>query len=310
LNSIDHPVSRTLEPYSRTFEAPACQWLGTLAYFTGLADLQASIDSPQHRAGYISHIETALGRIACIQNGCSARIDGRSGSAISLLVYCQDLRPVSSSNELVESTISLVHLIAPHQPLHIRSGEGLEALLVQFEVSFLPPRPSITALRPTQADDILSELNIYLHQVSLAPDHDSCLAETDRCLRALRDIILKGSHDPRRRAAAKALADLALSSERHLYNLMKRDLGLSPYRFFVRSRLIRVRNALIRSSSNSTGVSWHAMSHGFNHLGRFPSLYKELFGELPSETLAWRKAVMDCCDRLRDHMLESREHQR
>lgn len=97
----------------------------------------------------------------------------------------------------------------------------------------------------------------------------------------------------------KDLATLALTSERHLYNLMKRHIGQTPYRFYVRSRLLRVRNELIRSSSDSPGVSWHALSHGFNHLGRFPSLYKEQFGELPSETLAWRRSITEYCDAFR-----------
>ncbi|MED5468374.1 MAG: AraC family transcriptional regulator, partial [Pseudomonadota bacterium] len=38
-------------------------------------------------------------------------------------------------------------------------------------------------------------------------------------------------------------------------------------------------------------ISWYAADEGFSHLGRFAALYREHFGELPSETVQWRRRL-------------------
>lgn len=330
MNPIEDSSTRTLESYSRAVEAPAVQWLGTLTYFSGLVDLQLEIDCPQRNVGFMSHISTTLGSISCIRNDCPARLRGLSGSNISLVVYVHDLRSATAGSQSAGPAAKRVYLVGPHQTLYIGSSNSMDVLLIQFEGSFLPLDSPVSALRSVQANDIISELNLYLNQVSFAPDHDTCLADTDRCL------IRSARHCPSEGPGATPGGDrpkdtgsscgkgcslhsghatrLALQHKgTHRPGVVQRATSVQPdearprddtLSVFVRSRLVRVRNALIRSSSDSPGVSWHALSHGFNHLGRFPSLYKELFGELPSETLAWRRAVMDCCDRLRDYIRE------
>lgn len=58
--------------------------------------------------------------------------------------------------------------------------------------------------------------------------------------------------------------------------------GLPPQRLLTLHRLSKARHDLL---SLSTGVTEVATGHGFWHLGRFAQLYKEYFGESPSDTL-------------------------
>lgn len=80
-------------------------------------------------------------------------------------------------------------------------------------------------------------------------------------------------------------------STRNLYYLMRKYTGMTPYQFFVSCRLVRVRRALLECPCDVPTVSWHALSEGFSHLGRFSALYRKHFGEYPRETLQWRNAA-------------------
>jgi AraC-like DNA-binding protein len=85
--------------------------------------------------------------------------------------------------------------------------------------------------------------------------------------------------------------DLALAtqtSERVLENLFQDAYGVSPREWFLSGRLHAVRHELASASTSQTSVSAAAARWGIKHLGRFAGRYRELFGELPSETLANR----------------------
>ncbi len=61
---------------------------------------------------------------------------------------------------------------------------------------------------------------------------------------------------------------------------------MSPYIYLTKTRLDRAHRALFTGDAESHSVTAVAMDHGFSHLGRFSRDYREMFGELPSETLA------------------------
>lgn len=69
-----------------------------------------------------------------------------------------------------------------------------------------------------------------------------------------------------------------------LYEAFKKHYGLSPMSYVKKHRLEGVRRVLLEGHSN-LNVSAIAMEWGFNHLGRFSSDYKKMFGETPSQTL-------------------------
>ncbi|SHK21026.1 Helix-turn-helix domain-containing protein [Marinobacter antarcticus] len=89
------------------------------------------------------------------------------------------------------------------------------------------------------------------------------------------------------------LASHSGASERNVYYLMKHNTGMTPYRFYQRQRLIRVRRRLVDCREGEPHISRYAADEGFSHLGRFSALYREHFGELPSETVRWRQRVLE-----------------
>jgi len=71
-----------------------------------------------------------------------------------------------------------------------------------------------------------------------------------------------------------------------LQTLFTNYFGLSPLKFINLRRMNLVREALRHCDPESTSIANIAAQHGFWHLGRFAGNYRELFGELPSETFS------------------------
>lgn len=67
----------------------------------------------------------------------------------------------------------------------------------------------------------------------------------------------------------------------HLELAFQQTYGMAPRRLVTLHRLAKVRRSLLMQNSPVTEV---AMNHGFWHLGRFSKLYKNYYGESPSET--------------------------
>ena len=83
-----------------------------------------------------------------------------------------------------------------------------------------------------------------------------------------------------------ALCHLLRVSERTLRKAFRITYGLSPCRHLRMLRLLRVRQALISSSSCQVPtVTEIATRFGFAELGRFSVEYGKVFGESPSATL-------------------------
>ena len=91
-----------------------------------------------------------------------------------------------------------------------------------------------------------------------------------------------------------SVADLcreAQVSERTLRYAFHDELDLSPLAFLRRLRLHAARRELMNAEGALPRVTDVANRQGFLELGRFAADYRHLFGELPSETLAHRRAV-------------------
>jgi len=61
--------------------------------------------------------------------------------------------------------------------------------------------------------------------------------------------------------------------------------GMSPLDLVKSRRLAAAHRRLLSPEDNAT-VAVTALDCGFNHLGRFAILYRQAYGESPSETLA------------------------
>jgi transcriptional regulator GlxA family with amidase domain len=76
--------------------------------------------------------------------------------------------------------------------------------------------------------------------------------------------------------------------ERSLQQAFLARRGMSPMRFVVERRLHRA-HARLSGSGRRDSVSAVALECGFGHLGRFGTLYREVYGEPPSQTLRRRR---------------------
>ncbi len=80
------------------------------------------------------------------------------------------------------------------------------------------------------------------------------------------------------------LARLAGVSERSLYGLFERFTASSPLHYVRSRKLHRVHSLLSDPSSPVRNITEVALDYGFLNPGRFAQSYKQLFGELPSQT--------------------------
>lgn len=96
--------------------------------------------------------------------------------------------------------------------------------------------------------------------------------------------------------APLSIPDIAAAvglSPRGLEFLFRDFLGLSPAAYLRNLRLHAARRMLLHSERRSSLIKEVAYAHGFWHLGRFASTYREFFGELPSETCGTRIGPAD-----------------
>jgi len=74
-------------------------------------------------------------------------------------------------------------------------------------------------------------------------------------------------------------------SVRSLHQLFHDEIGTPPMAYLRGVRLRWVRETLEHSTSGDVTVRFVATRAGFLHQGRFAALYRDAFGESPSETL-------------------------
>jgi AraC family ethanolamine operon transcriptional activator len=73
-------------------------------------------------------------------------------------------------------------------------------------------------------------------------------------------------------------------SERSLRDAFQKQVGISPLNYFKMVQLNLIYRALRQASSNEKLIKKIAYKNGFTHPGQFARDYKQLFGELPSQT--------------------------
>ena len=95
--------------------------------------------------------------------------------------------------------------------------------------------------------------------------------------------------DPNQSLSISDLARHIGVPERTLRTAFQKCYGLSPIEYLRIYRLHKARGLLLASCQDQTTVTEVAFGLGFWDLGRFAGAYRQLFGELPSETL--RKPV-------------------
>lgn len=96
--------------------------------------------------------------------------------------------------------------------------------------------------------------------------------------------------DPEARLEIENLCRELGASRRSLYQAFRESLGIGPVAFHRLKRLHALRASLKAAEREKMLVAEIAHMHGFYELGRMAGYYKEIFGELPNETLNRRQS--------------------
>ena len=88
--------------------------------------------------------------------------------------------------------------------------------------------------------------------------------------------------------SSEDLAAQACISQRSLYSLFERQLGVTPLQYIRQRKLARIHTCLSDPGCTVRSLTELALDYGFVHLGRFSESYRLQFGELPSSTLKRR----------------------
>jgi AraC-like DNA-binding protein len=88
------------------------------------------------------------------------------------------------------------------------------------------------------------------------------------------------------------LCQVAGVGERCLQKAFERRRGLSPMRFVAERRVVAAYQRLAHVGPDAS-VTAVALELGFEHLGRFAHMYRQIIGESPSQTLAARRPAFE-----------------
>lgn len=125
-----------------------------------------------------------------------------------------------------------------------------------------------------------------LQAIVLSTTTDEPDVEIDLSMQIVLDAVSAMREE--RAATVDELLDEVPTSRSSLYRSFDRVLGVSPYAYMQRRRLIRLRRRLLEVDYEPGVVTREAANVGAFHLGNLASCYRKLFDELPHDTAARR----------------------
>lgn len=177
-------------------------------------------------------------------------------------------------------------LLAPATLRRI-APEGLATLHeVYLQISRLVDQPHFeiwaqnTASLALMRDRVATALIDALVNGDIKTDHLAHQLQTASMARIDR-LIDENRHTP---IGLQELCEKSGMAMRTIEAIVRRRMQMTAHAYLQLRRLRFARTALLNPSglTNVTGI---AMTYGFTHLGRFSSIYRNTYGELPSETL-------------------------
>ncbi len=147
---------------------------------------------------------------------------------------------------------------------------------------------------PTNQDENMQRyLSQHIYEVELAAmarigenlenDTHSNGLKPGRCAeKSVLELIDNFYSNPENPLTTTDMCSILDTSRRNLYYNFKRYTGYTPHQVFKHIRLQAVQRDLSRQAGNVTDI---ATKYNFFHLSEFSALYKNTFGELPSESL-------------------------
>ncbi|WP_227515455.1 AraC family transcriptional regulator [Marinobacter salinus] len=302
-----------MQSYLRLNHASSREWLSAVRLLLGCASIECHVAGNQARVGALSAIDVEGGRIACLYASQDMDISGCQAEGPVLVVPVEGHVEASWDDHSWWPVSPLLIMHAGNRP-RLRLGE-------KSQVIILKPAPGVVpAPVGDEPNRLISEIrhlvDNYLFKAGFFFNDQHARALTTELFRSLGALLGNGGRrhipeclkldrrllrvldrfrqHPEWEFDLRGLAAHCGVSERNLYYLMKRETGMTPYRLFQRYRLIRVRWRLVDCTCDIPHISTYAADEGFSHLGRFAALYREHFGELPSETVQWRRNL--CAD--------------
>ncbi len=130
-------------------------------------------------------------------------------------------------------------------------------------------------------EEVLSALIEALFSIQ-NNDNENILAKHSTIWKILENFIEENKY---RAIKVSELSKIAKISERSLYPVFDERFGITPKAYLNKIRLNGTRSDILNSSMSDTKILNIANNWGFWHMGQFAADYKNLFGELPSETL-------------------------
>lgn len=137
-------------------------------------------------------------------------------------------------------------------------------------------------LQPQVEQLVMSQLLAALPNSAMEALTADAGSATPRAIRRADQLITDRCREP---LTVEDLADAAGLSVRSLQEGFRRHLGTTPTARLREARLAGVRADLTTADATRETVARLATDWGFHQLGRFAAIYKERFGETPSETL-------------------------
>lgn len=175
-------------------------------------------------------------------------------------------------------------------PLPPARFTAIERCLLRLRRSLRESGARHPAVVPLEVTEFLHCFLTQVWEVAIhAPVPRDSVRNRARLARRAEDW-LRAHHD-----VAVGVSELPLAmgtSRRELEYAFRETFAMSPRAFLEKIRLNAIRRELASAADRAAGatearglVTRIAVDHGISHLGRFPSLYRELFGELPSDTI-------------------------
>ncbi|WP_339801778.1 AraC family transcriptional regulator [uncultured Marinobacter sp.] len=313
----EQPALAPLERYLRLTTASPVQWLAALRLLSGSEQLTLCTSQAAGFSASLSRLELDKGRVCGIFVNRSGYIYGMNADSLTLVsILDGQARLRDASGRQLDCGAGHSFLMSPGQRFDIELEGPTRALVVQYpgQPGHLPDGMSLLpGCITNRVARYLSQAKFWLSHHNAARCTNDMLADIENMLRGNDAVdsdhsfpLPSGSQEPDRRIQKvmelmeqksdgpfelETLSSLAGVSTRNLYYLMRKHMGVTPYGYFQSRRLLRVRKALLACQSDAPTVSWHALSEGFSHLGRFASVYRNQFGENPRETLKWRESL-------------------
>jgi len=181
--------------------------------------------------------------------------------------------------------------LATFQPKQHAADQFLSALRdLDRSLRSLGSTPNAARLGQAIENDLLGRIaTLFSSKPVLRKNHDRRNFRLRHEI--LRDTMKLVEDDPTEMLDLEALSRATSLNPRSLQRIFRSEYGLSPQEWLRVERLNRVRQDLL-NSSHCNSVTDVAVRWGFFHLGRFSNYYRELFGELPVETLSRRVTPM------------------